>query len=94
MPVGLLLAALAILIVVISQEGPDRTVTGRVTERQSHRICVGRSTGPDICVRADSPESIGAVSTGDCIRVLYSAEEVLISLDRVDRGCEDVKPGG
>lgn len=90
--IGVAVAALAILVVTIASEGPDQTMTGTVTERESHRICVARPPRPDLCVRANSPEIISEISTGDCIRLHYSAEDVLISLDRVKRGCDDATP--
>lgn len=86
--IALAIVALAALVVAISQDGPDHTVTGTVTARQAHRVCVGRPTGPDVCAHADSPESISGVSTGDCVRIRYSAEDLLVSLDRVSSGCE------
>lgn len=88
----LLLALVAVfglvaLVVVIAREGPDRTVTGTITELQSHRVCIADGNGPEVCVRANSPERLASVARGECVRARYSAEDILISLDRVADGC-------
>lgn len=84
----LVVAALVALVVAIAREGSDRTLTGTVTQRESHRVCVGRPAGQDVCVRADSPQRLADVSAGECVRIRYSPEEVLISIDYVDIGPE------
>ena len=84
----LVVAALAALVVVLAREGPDKRLTGPVTERQPHRLCVAGSNGRDVCVRVDSPERVADVALGDCVAIRYSAEEVLIALDSLVDGCD------
>ena len=74
---------LVVLVVAIAREGPDRTVTGTITQLQSHRVCIADGNGPVVCVRADSPERLASAARGDCVRARYSAEDLLISLDQV-----------
>lgn len=78
----------AALVVVLAREGPDQRLTGPVTERQPHRLCVAASNGRDVCVRVDSPERVADVAVGDCVAFRYSAEEVLIALASLVDGCD------
>lgn len=79
--------ALALLLVVIVREGPDRTVTGTISGLRSHRVCVADGTSPAVCVHEDSPQRLVGFVVGDCVRLRYSAEELVVSLDRVSGGC-------
>jgi len=78
---------LVALVISINRESPDRTVAGTVTEVQAHRLCVAGGDGVVVCVRAVSPERIASTAPGDCVRVRYSSDEVLISLDPTTGGC-------
>lgn len=84
----MVLAALAALLVVVTREGPDQKLTGPVTERQAHRLCVAGSNAQDVCVRVDSPQRVADVAVGDCVTIRYSAEEVLSALDVAVSGCD------
>lgn len=84
----LVVAALAALVVVLAREGPDQSLTGPVTERQSHRLCVTSPNGHDVCVRVDAPERVADVAGGDCVAIRYSAEKVLIAIEPVVDGCD------
>lgn len=80
----LVAAALVALAVASARESSDRTLTGTVTARESHRVCVGQPASQDVCVRADSPQRLADISAGDCVRIRYSPEEILISIEIVD----------
>lgn len=84
---ALAVAALVLLVVVIARTGPDRTVTGTITEHQGHRVCVADGAGPAVCVVADSPERLVEYAAGDCVRLRYSADMILVSLARVAEPC-------
>jgi hypothetical protein len=83
----LVIAALALLAIATLRAGPDRTVTGTVTEQQPHRVCVADATGRDVCVHVDSPQVLVDSAVGDCVRLRYSADRTLESLDPVSDGC-------
>lgn len=84
----LVVAALVALVVVLARERPDQKLTGPVTERQRHRVCVAGPNGRDVCVRVDSPEKVADVAVGDCVAIRYSAEKVLIAIEPVVDGCD------
>jgi hypothetical protein len=68
------------LIALILREGPDHTLTGRVRSIELHGICVGRPTDGPACIHVDAPEDVADVHPGDCVRVRYSADDLLIAL--------------
>lgn len=75
---------LGVLGVVLSRAGGDRSVTGTISEQASHRVCVDDGSGPVVCVRVVSPVPLAAFSVGDRVRLSYSAELSLVSLERLD----------
>jgi hypothetical protein len=79
---AVVVTALVILLVVIYREGPDRTITGRITSVELHQVCVDPSEGADVCVGVDSPDDMPNVSSGECVRLRYSADDLLVSLRR------------
>ena len=80
-------AVLALLVILINREGPDRTITGTITSVESHRVCVAASAGSDrTCVGVDSPQEVANLSSGDCVRMRYSAQSALISVAQTS-GC-------
>ena len=82
------LAVVAIVVLVVGlavftrDQGPNRTVTGAATTVEPHRLCVaGDST---VCVGVDVPGRVSGVAVGDCVRMRYSAQAILISIRRLE----------
>ncbi len=84
---GLALVALVALAIVIARKGPDRTLTGTITELKSHRVCIADGDASPVCMQVDAPERLTNASPGDCVRARYSAEGILISIDPMTDGC-------
>jgi hypothetical protein len=76
---GVLLMALVLL---TQEEGPNRTVTGPATTAEPHRLCVGDAS--PVCVEVHAPERVAGLAVGDCVRMRYSAQAILVSVRRLD----------
>lgn len=80
LPVAAAVVALLALGAVLLREGPDRTVTGRVTSAEPHRLCITDGPERPRCFDADAPQLIAAARRGACVEVGYNAERVLQSV--------------
>jgi hypothetical protein len=78
---------LAALLVVTIRQGPDRTIVGQVRVVEPHRLCVSDAGRKDACVIVDVPERVHGLGVGDCVRMRYSAQEILVSVQREPSGC-------
>lgn len=74
------LAAFVALVVVLIEEPPDETITGRVTSVEPHDICVRNGVGRPTCAHVDAPQSLNGIEQGDCVRVTVSADEQLVDI--------------
>lgn len=83
----LAVVVLAGLLIIIARKGPDRTTIGTITEQASHRVCVDDGTGVEVCKGVDAPERLAGFAVGDCVGLRYSAEGILIAIDRRPGAC-------
>lgn len=79
---------LGLLVTIVVGEDPDRTTTGVVSESRPHRVCLARETGSAMCVRVNSPQRLDDTAVGDCVRIRFSAENVLADLDEATGDCD------
>lgn len=75
------------LVIMIARKGPDRSTVGTITEQASHRVCVTDEKGVEVCKGVDSPERLVGFAVGDCVRLRFSAEGILVAIDRRPGAC-------
>lgn len=70
---------LVAIVVAISNQGVDRSVTGRATAVEQHRLCV-TAGGDEQCAQVDQPARVRRVRLGACVEVRRSGSSVLESV--------------
>ena len=90
--VMLLLSVLIVVALIVvgglvaGREGPNVSLTGRVTTVELHRLCVSHGESESTCVQVESPPEINEISVGECGTLPYSPEEILINVEEAS-GC-------
>ncbi|MEX2100529.1 MAG: hypothetical protein WEB19_03860 [Acidimicrobiia bacterium] len=69
---------------VLIEEPPDETVTGRVTSIEEHRICVAAGGRAPTCSHVDAPQRLRDIERGDCVRLTVSADDQLVDVVPAD----------
>jgi hypothetical protein len=85
----LVLAVVALIVVGVvatSREGPNVSLTGRVTTVELHRLCISHGESESTCIQVEAPPEIDDISVGECVTVIYSPEEILVSVQEAS-GC-------
>lgn len=77
-------AAFVALVVVLIEEPPDETVTGRVTSVEEHLVCVAVGDPAPTCSHVDAPQRLRDIERGDCVRLTVSADEELVDVVPAD----------
>jgi hypothetical protein len=76
--VALVLLFLAFQVIANLWDGPDKTVVGTVSTLETRLLCVTAADSPPVCVQFDAPVDVEGLALGDCVKVVYSAEGILM----------------